>query len=413
MSFFSWISSWRYGQSNLSNRYGTQETYSSAIVDDVASTGVDSALQISAVWRSVEIISGIISTLPIMVYRSRSGSRTVDRESPLWSLLHDTPNSLMTSNEFWAVMIVNSLLKGNSYAYLERDFDGNVFSMMPMPSEQVEYRRFKDGTEYYLFYDGNDIIKLNTDNVLHIKQMGNGVTGFSRLDYMRASVGETINAQRSANKMFSNGGKPTGFLMVDGVLKPEHRKQLEESFNEMVSGSASRMRVLDSLMKFEQISLTPEDVQLLSTRQFSVQEIGRWFGVPAILLNQTEGTTTLGSSSNDIIETFYKLTIRPAIVNIEQALKKRVLTAKQRAKFEIEFNMDALLRSSLKDRMEIYSKAVQNGIFNRNECRQLENSEPFQGGEIYTAQSNLLPIDKLGVANVGVSQNGISKPVSQ
>jgi HK97 family phage portal protein len=319
----------------------------------------------------------------------------------------------MTPVEFWTAIVVNLLLRGNAYAYLDRDFSGEVTAMIPMASEQVEFRRFKDGTSYYIYYDGNDIIHYQSENVLHIKDMGNGITGLSRLDHMRASIGETIQAQRSASKMFSNGGKPTGFLMVDGVLKPEQRLKLEESFNVMVSGTESRLRVLDSMMKFQPISLTPQDVQLLSTRQFGVQEIGRWFGVPAILLNQTEGTTTLGSSSNDIIETFYKLTVRPAIVNIEQALKKRVLTSKQRSKFEIEFNMDALLRSSLKDRMEIYSKAVQNGIFNRIECRQYENMPPFEGGEIYTAQSNLLPIDKLGVANVGVSQSGISQPVSQ
>ena len=99
MGFYSWISSWRFGQSNLSNRYGSQQTFPSSIVDDTVSTGVDSALQISAVWRSVEIVSKIISTLPITVYRSSSGIRSLDRESQLSQLLHDSPNQDMTPVE--------------------------------------------------------------------------------------------------------------------------------------------------------------------------------------------------------------------------------------------------------------------------------------------------------------------------
>jgi HK97 family phage portal protein len=166
-------------------------------------------------------------------------------------------------------------------------------------------------------------------------------------------------------------------------------------------------------MSYQQLNLTPEDVQLLSTRQFSVQEIGRWFGIPAILLNQTEGTSTLGSSSSDIIESFYKLTIRPMIIAIEQAITKRVLTSGQRSRFSIEFNMDGLLRSSLKDRMAIYSQAVQNGIFSRNECRQLENDSPFTGGDIFTAQSNLVPIDMIGKTMQNAPQASIAQPTGQ
>jgi len=226
-------------------------------------------------------------------------------------------------------------------------------------------------------------------------------TGFAEatprhFDHMRATTAEVQNSQRAANKLFANGGKPTGFLMIDGQINKQQRLDLQKSFVEMVSGSTARLSILEANMKFNQVNLTPEDMQLLSTRSFSVQEIGRWFGIPAILLNQTEGTSTLGSSSSDIIDNFYKLTVRPAIVSIEQAIRKRVMTPRQRATMSVEFNMDGLLRASLFDRMEIYSKAVQNGIKSRNECRQLENDPPFVGGDIYTAQSNLLPIDMIG-----------------
>jgi len=106
--------------------------------------------------------------------------------------------------------------------------------------------------------------------------------------------------------------------------------------------------------------------------------------------------TTWGSGIEQIVAGFHKFTVRPILVSIEQAVRKRVMTPAQRAKMTAEFSLDALLRASLKERMEIYSAAVQNGIKSRNECRQLENDPPYAGGDVFTAQSNLLPIEKLG-----------------
>ncbi len=395
----------RFGGKSLSVSTGTQSGLpSSVLIDDVPSTSIDGALQISAVWRAVEILSKLISTLPLMTYENKSGMRTLARDTNLWFLLHDSPNSRMTTVEFWTALLLNLLFRGNGYARIQRnERTGEAEALWPMPSDQVEMRVLPDGSEIYLYRIGNDVAVLAAENVFHLKEMGNGVIGWSRLDYMRATLGESKNAQTAANKLFANGGKPTGVLMVDNVLGLDQRQALKDSFAEMATGSTSRLYVLEANMKYQQINLSPEDMQLLTTRQFTVQEIGRWFGVPSILLNQTEGTTTLGSSSSDIIETFYKLTIRPMVINIEQALKKRVLTSAQRARYTVEYSMDALLRASLKDRVEIAAKQVQNGIKNRNEVRQLENDAPFDGGEIYTAQSNLLPINLLGKVKTGGS----------
>jgi phage portal protein BeeE len=66
-----------------------------------------------------------------------------------------------------------------------------------------------------------------------------------------------------------------------------------------------------------------------------------------------------------------------------------------------EFAMDALLRGSLKDRMDVYARAVQNGLKTRNECRQLENDPPITGADELTAQTNLAPLSMLGKVNGG------------
>ena len=252
--------------------------------------------------------------------------------------------------------------------------------------------------EYTL--DGN-VAVLSADNVLHLKGLGNGTTGLSKLQYMRPTTNESVKAQQSASSIFGSGGKPTGLLMIDRVLKPEQREALRDRFAGMATGNISRLFVLEADLKYQQLSISPEDQQLLATRRFSVEEICRWLDVPPVLVHHYDGVTYNGSSAT--IDSWYKTTIRPLLVSIEQAVTKRVMTPRQRATMKVEFSFEALLRGDPAARSTFYSTALQNGYMTRNEVRQLENLPPDAGAgaNMLTAQSNLLPLDKLGTQTGG------------
>lgn len=402
MNFITSIFRW-FGFSGraLSNIPGKQDSRpTSSLIEDTPAVSVDAALQISTVWGCVSLLARVISTLPIMVYAQEDGMRDLARDSSLWQLLHESPNARMTPVEFWTAMILNLLFRGNAYARIDRSPNGEPYSLWPMPADQVEMDILKDGTAVYYYKVGNDLAVLSEDNVLHIKEMGNGITGLSRLDYMKATTAEVKSSQSAANKMFASGGKPTGVLMVDNLLSKEQREKLKQNFAEMAEGNTSRLYILEANMKYQQINISPEDMQLLETRNFGVEEICRWFGVPSVLVNQNSATTW-GSGVKEIIDGFFKTTIGPALVNFQQAIRKRVMTSSQRVRFTTEFNADALLRANIKDRMEVYAKAVQNGLKTRNECRQLENDPPKDGGDELTAQTNLAPLNKLGKIKPG------------
>lgn len=374
---------------------------SSTLIEGSANIGPDLALQISTVWICVARRSSTVASLPLFVYRNNDGKRELDRGSRLWQLLHDSPNGRMTPYEFWQAMMLNHDLRGNAYARIERDRrTGEALSLWPMPADQVQPQVLADGSMVYLYRVGNDVAALAESNVLHLKDMGNGTVGLPRLEYMRATTTEAQSSQWQANRVFGSSGKPTGVLMVDQVLKKEQREALRERFAEMALGNTARLFVLEANMKYQQLSLSPEDQQLLESRRFGVEEICRWFDVPPVLAHHSN-VTTWGSGIEQIVDGFHKFTVRPLLVSIEQAVTKRVLTPQQRAQLTVEWNQDALLRASLKDRMEIYAKAVQNGLKSRNECRQLENDPPFDGGDEFTAQSNLAPVDMLGRAPGG------------
>jgi HK97 family phage portal protein len=371
-------------------QYGLPAT---TLTEGVANIGVDGALQLDAVWACIELRANTIASLPFFAYKQKGGEKELARTSRLYSLLHESPNSRMTPFEFWRAMMMNHDLRGNAYARLERLGD-EVVAMWPMSADQVRAIVLNDGSMAYEYTVDNGIAVLGESSVLHLKNLGNGTVGLKKLEFMRATTDEQAKAQAAASKVFGNGGKPTAVLMIDSALTPDQRNGLKAQYGDLASGSISRLAVLEANMKYQQLSMSPEDQQILETRQFGVEQIGRWFGTPTVLIN---GPGSVKYGNEDVIEGFfYKLTIRPMVVNIEQAVRKRVMTPRQRSNMSAEFSMDALLRGSAAERAEIHAKNVQNGLITRAEVRQLEGWPHIDGTDTLTVQSNLVPLDMLG-----------------
>lgn len=401
---------WR--SSALQEAQGTQRLEPSmALVPGTPITPVDAALQISTVWACVDRRGSLLASLPIFVYRlSSGGERQLARTDRLYQLLHDSPNARMTPFEFWRAMMLNYDLRGNAYARIDRASNGEAVALWPMPADQVEPIVLPDGSMVYKYTLGANVIVYAAESVLHLKNLGNGTTGLSKLEFMASTTDEMQKAQQSASQTFGNGGKPTGVLMIDKVLNKEQRAALKKNFAELAVGHINSVHLLEANMKYQQLSLTPMEQQLLETRKYGVEEICRWFDVPPVLVHHAN-VTSWGSGIFEIKDGFYTLSLAPLAVNLVQAIRKRVLTPMQRATMTVEVSLDALMRASIKDRYEIYGKAVQNGIKTRNEVRQLENDPPMAGGDQLTAQSNLVPLDMLG--KVQVTSGGSGETIKQ
>lgn len=400
------VGRWRGRGGAIAEVEGEQNTQpSSALVPDTATFGADGALQISAVWSCVDRRATMMASLPLFVYEEKQGEKTLARNSRLYQLLHDSPNSRMTPFEFWRAMMMNYDLRGRAYARIDRSPDGEAVALWPMPSDQVESRVLGDGSMVYLYSFANDVAVLSEENVLHLKNLGNGTEGMDKLAFMRATIDEAAKAQDAASRLFASGGKPTGILMLDKVLNKEQREKIRSTFFEMAEGPMARLHVLEANMKYEALSLSPEQMQLLETRKYSVEEICRWFDVPPVLIHHAN-VTAWGSGIEVIVQGFYTTAIRPLCINIEQALRKRVMTARQRVTMKIEYSLDALLRGNPKDRAEINAKNVQNGLVTRAEVRQLEGWPYIPGTDVLTAQTSLAPLDMLGQAKPASGGNG-------
>jgi HK97 family phage portal protein len=237
---------------------------------------------------------------------------------------------------------------------------------------------------------------LAADGVWHLKLMGNGIVGMSPLAFQRNTLGIAQAAENAVTSLYRNGNKPSGTLSMDKLLTPQQREEIRTNFASLTSGNDDRLLVLEGGMKFQAISFSPEDIELLSSRQFQVQEICRWYGVPSVMVNDTSGSTVWGSGIEQIVQGFYKLTLRPILEKIEASVCANLLTSAERARMEVEFDFDALLRSDAKSRMEAYRVAINAAVMTPNEARAEENLPPLEGGDQLLVQGAMVPITQAG-----------------
>jgi len=297
--------------------------------------------------------------------------------------------------EFWESMALNLAISGNAYAIVTRSA-GNIVGLLPVSSTQVETTLLPDGTVIHAYTEGVDVKVYTSRTMWHVKLFGNGIVGMSPLSYARNSVGIAIAADNRTSKIFSNGAKPSGVLTIDRTLTPEQRAQVRSAFNGLEAGNEDRLFVLEAGMQYQQVSMTPQDIELLNARRFQIEDIGRFFGVPSILLNQTFGQSSLGSNVYEILSAFYKLNLRPYLEKFESATIRWLIDPADWGRYEAEFDFDALLRADRLSRMQANREAINSGQLTPNEARDDEGRVPLDGGNQLLIQGAMIPIQNAG-----------------
>ena len=361
----------------------------------------DTAMQVSAFWACVKLLSETIATLPLALYRRQpDGGRVDASDHPLSTLLRVSPDGEHTAVEFWEGIVLSLCLNGDGFAE-KVQAGGRLVALQPLRADLMTIRREANGRLAYVYADPSGTRILDEADVFHLRAFGNcGLRGFSPLMFARQTVGDSIAADESANRLFANGVRPSGVLQVDQILKADQRKDLRENIVAPLAGSgnAGGVFVLEAGMKFSPISLSPADSQLLETRRWHIEEIARWFGIPPILIGHaSQGQTMWGTGVEQIALSWLTLGLRAQLRRIEAAIHLRLLAPEERANLYAEFAVEGLLRADSEARAKLYASFAQNGIMDRDEIREKENLSRRGGGAAkLTVQSNLLPIDDLG-----------------
>ncbi len=361
-----------------------------------------SVMALSSVWACVNLLSGTVSSLPLTVYKRVDGVRKAYPNHPLYRLLHSSPNFDQTAVDLWQFMEASLELWGNAYAEIHKT-NGVVTSLTPIsPSLMVVTRKSGGFIEYNWTHEGVQYTKSDTQ-ILHIRGFGgNPLGGMSTLRFGRNAFGLARAVDRAAGSTFKNGLRPSGALTFDNFLSEAQRGIAENKLVEKYVGAvnAGRPMVLEGGTKWQQLTINPEDAQMLESRRFSVEEICRFFGVPPHMIGHTENSTSWGTGLEQQTLGFQKFTLGPRIRRIEQALTKQLLNPKDRAEgVTIEFSLEGLLRGDSAGRAAYYQTMTAIGAMTINEIRKLENLEPVAGGDVPRMQMQNVPITEAGADN--------------
>ncbi|MDX1219055.1 phage portal protein [Sinorhizobium medicae] len=356
----------------------------------------DAVLGLSAVWACVNLLSGTIASLPLMVYRRRrDGAREIASDHPLYRVLHDSPNYDQTAVDYWEFGCASIELWGNAYSRIERS-GGRVKGLHPITPSLMSVRRLSNGTiEYRWTENGKSYVETDR-TVFHIRGFGgNPLGGMSTLHFGRNAFSLARATDRAAGSTFRNGLRPSGVLTFEKWLSKDQRDLAEKKLAEKFIGAmnSGRPLILEGGTKWEQLTINPEDAQMLESRGFSVEEICRFFGVPPFMVGHTDKSTSWGTGLEQQTLGFQKFTLRRRLKRIEQAIEKQLLTPEDLARgITVEFSLEGLLRGDSAGRARFYQQMTAIGAMTINEVRALENLPPVEGGDVPRTQMQNVPI---------------------
>lgn len=367
----------------------------------------DQALTLSAVWSCVRILAETLAMLPLNVFiKDNKGNRTLASDDPLYFLLHNRPNPLMTSFVARETAQLHLVLTGNAFYIIHRDQFGNPveLELIRWPKEVFILKSDLDNRKYYT-YRG---VTYSDDEILHICGMSfDGLKGVSPIQYARENFGTGISLQRFGGNFFRNGARMSGVIEEPGKLGDVAYKRMKESFNEQYAGTdnTGKTLILEGGAKYIAQSLSNEDAQYLLSRKFSIEEIARIYRIPPHMLQDLSGSTNNNIEHQGI--EFATNTMTPYCERWEQEMNYKLIAPSKRGQMYAKFDMKGLLRGDSAARAALYKDLFYTGSMSPNEIRESEEMNDYEGGEKKYIPVNMVPSEMAGMnINSKINPNG-------
>ncbi|MGX1179382.1 Phage portal protein [compost metagenome] len=380
---------------------------SGVVGDSVVSD--ERSLQISTVFACVRLISTVTAGLPLDVFETTGDDRRkVGIDNPLARLLRFSPNQFMTAVEFREAMTMQLCFYGNAYALIERNSVGDVISLTPLMSVNMDVR-LENKRVVYRYRRDNEYADFKASEIFHLKGFGfNGLVGLSPIAFAAKTTGVAVAMEDQQRDFYANGAKSPQLLMTgEGkVLNKEQRAQVEENFKEISGGPVKkRLWILEGGFTTQPIGVSPQDAETMAARKFQVSELARFFGVPPHLVGDVEKSTSWGTGIEQQNLGFLQYTLSPYLNRWEYAIERWLLKPGDVGRYHAEHNIDGLLRGDSAARASFMGTLADKGLRTINELRRLDNMPPLAGGDVATRQSQNVPITQLG--NPDPAQSGV------
>lgn len=348
------------------------------------------AMQLSTVFGCVRVLAESVGMLPCSLFKESGRNRDKASAHPVHRLLSIAPNSYMTAQEFWELLIACLCLRGNFYALKVVVF-GQVKELLPIDPACVTPKLNDDWTvSYKVRFKSGEELTLPQDELWHVRLFTlDGITGLNPIAYARQAIALGLATEEHGSRLFTNGAVTSGVLATEQQLTPEAFTRLQTEFQGQHMGVANAYKpmILEMGLDWKPISLNSEDSQFLETRKFQRDEICAIFRVPPHLVANLEKATF--SNIEHLGLSFVNYALVPYLTRIEHRIQVGLLSEQDQANHYAKFNAGALLRGDLKSRFDSYGKGIQWGIWSPNDCRELEDLNPREGGDVYLTPMNM------------------------
>lgn len=357
----------------------------------------NTAMRVSAVHACIQLLGGIIASLPLDVYqRNSDGDGEKIENSPLWWLLNERPCSAWTAASMFEWWLRCNGLRGDAFGEIKRNAGGVITGIVPWHPDRVRVETKAGEIQYYYQPREGNAYGRYADDVLHIPGFGyDGEVGRSRSIISSGgfqSIGIALAADDFSGKFFANGANPKQLITVPGKMTDDQVEQLKREYQAKYGGAdnAGKPMVLTQGLGVEQLSLSSVDAELLESRKYQVIDIARAFGVPPFMIGANDTTTSWGTGIEQMTLGFVKFTLKTYLNRIEQEINRKFFRT---SRYFVEFNLDGLLRGDSKSEGEFLRQARGGsqgpGWLTLNEVRRIKNQPPIDGGDtIYEPKGN-------------------------
>ena len=348
-----------------------------------------SAMQQLVVFNCVRVLAESMGMLPCRLLKQTGRVRLPATGHRLYPLITMAPNSYMTAQEFWEMLVACLCLRGNFYAYKVKAL-GNVVELLPLNPDIVTPKLKDDWTVEYKVNFKSGVQTLTQDEIWHVRLFTlDGLNGLNPIAYARQALGLGQAMDAHAAKLFTNGAVTSGVLRTEQQLTDEAFGRLKEDFQGQHMGVANAYKpmILEMGLDWKPISLNAQDTQFIESKKLTESQICGLFRVPPHLVASMEKMTL--NNIEHMGMSFVNYSLVPLITRIENRISVGLLSDKDRLTHYAKFNAGALMRGDLKGRYESYGRGIQWGILSPNDCRDLEDYNPREGGDIYLTPMNM------------------------
>ena len=354
------------------------------------------SLALSAVYRCVEVITNGVASLPVKLYRTDEKGFKYEMHNNLSFILSKKPTGKINAFTFYKLIVKDILLQGNAYALILRNGKGEIIGLQYIQAGLVSPIDRGDRIEYQVTGIKGFV---RQEDILHfMNYTDNGVYGISVLTHARRTLGIADYGENASENFYKSGGCTTGFLKFDGPSSGKQREEILSAWNQATGGVRNQpngIPVLPANVNYTQLSVNPADAQLLESREFSVVEICRFFGVsPTKCFDLTHASY----NNSEMAElAFLNDTLRPLLTKIEMEMETKLF--KPEEGYDIKFDVSELLRTDKKSQAEYFTKMFNLGVLSPNDIRKELDMDEIEGGDIHCAQINLTSIKNLEFVN--------------